>query len=855
MIALSLLAIVATADPLPAGAVLQFDRRSFRIDEPASSAVCSHDGKSIYVATATHILALDAETGRIRQRVPHEARAGQSIPYLLRERSTYRLFNSNLGVVFDIDPMTGETLRRGVSVKSRQRFAFGGDPDNEMTALVSPCGRWILNLHQHHDDNGERQPHLRTLSILPAFENSPAARIGTFQFTSFGPRIEISPRDTYVAVPLVDGSIHVHELTSRVLIHERKAAARQRLGGFTADERLLIWTFEQNEWRLEAIDLGTGRSTLLAVFGNLATPAGPEPPARLAFSADMNRMAVLGIVRKTRQFVDLTTGKTFGPAVETDPVDGEILFCNDGRTLLERTTSRRLAVIDVATNRPVAGSGDSPADYEHLALTRDRMLVVLCRERLWIADAATGRWGVPRNLPLPDWARQNQIPGRVPSPPVPLALSHDGEQLLLPDEANGMYRIWHWRTGRSVPLKHHPVQAGLLSCFSSDDRHIAFLTSRYSGRWASFNGTGGIRSLEHNSYLIAVDGERIALGGDPRTDAAGRPEIRIIGSIPRQNRVLTMPFPAMVTDLTWSNDGKQLAVAAFRTETEGSMVCWFDVETGKLLRTDSLSAARLYRIAMSPDGTTLAGLTSGFRVAFIEVASGQTRLAYEGHADEYDPKKNGDWELRILKSTGLKRTGIQNGLAWSPESDRLVTTCPGGSARMWTTRPEPVPGKSLAACWDDLAGDAPTALKAMTRLRQEPDRTLAFLREKLPAAAAPERSNYLRLFESLDAADFQERERTTFDLIRIREFLRDELTDLGRLTPSAEVRRRVATILSAGHTMTPGDLRPVRAVELVSWIGSDKARQLLRDWSEGDPRVPQTQAAQRLLKAKSAPVP
>jgi hypothetical protein len=174
---------------------------------------------------------------------------------------------------------------------------------------------------------------------------------------------------------------------------------------------------------------------------------------------------------------------------------------------------------------------------------------------------------------------------------------------------------------------------------------------------------------------------------------------------------------------------------------------------------------------------------------------------------------------------------------------------------MWTLRPEPVPGKSLAACWDDLAGDAPTALKAMTRLRQEPDRTLAFLREKLPAAAAPERSNYLRLFESLDAADFQERERATFDLIRNREFLGDELTDLGRLTPSAEVRRRVATILSAGHTMTPGDLRPVRAVELVSWIGGESGRELLRDWSRGDPRSPFTQAAHAAVNRRTAPAP
>jgi hypothetical protein len=107
------------------------------------------------------------------------------------------------------------------------------------------------------------------------------------------------------------------------------------------------------------------------------------------------------------------------------------------------------------------------------------------------------------------------------------------------------------------------------------------------------------------------------------------------------------------------------------------------------------------------------------------------------------------------------------------------------------------------------------------------------------------------LIARLDSDEFAERQGATRDLAalgaRAEPFLRAVARD-ARL--SLEARRRAEKLLAPLERLPlpAGDLREGRAVQVLEWIGSARARRLLRRLAGGDPSAPLTRQADLALR-------
>jgi WD40 repeat protein len=152
--------------------------------------------------------------------------------------------------------------------------------------------------------------------------------------------------------------------------------------------------------------------------------------------------------------------------------------------------------------------------------------------------------------------------------------------------------------------------------------------------------------------------------------------------------------------------------------------------------------------------------------------------------------------------------------------------------------------------WTELTdADPRAAFQAMRQLAQTPSETLAFFRQVLPVAPAVKADALDTLVQRLGSERFQERDQAHKELERY------DWQALGALRKAAqenlgpEAKRRVNLLLA--HLVNPLaglPLRNHRAVEVVEWIGTPQAKELLDAWGRGAPDARLTQEAQQALK-------
>jgi WD40 repeat protein len=116
--------------------------------------------------------------------------------------------------------------------------------------------------------------------------------------------------------------------------------------------------------------------------------------------------------------------------------------------------------------------------------------------------------------------------------------------------------------------------------------------------------------------------------------------------------------------LTWSPDGRQLAVGSYSGD-----IYLLNVITQEVYNTwspDTVDTSRddIISITWSPDGQTIASGDLEGNIYLWEVATGQARLALT----EQDPLENGH---------------DVNGLSWSPDGTMLASAHPDGQIQLW----------------------------------------------------------------------------------------------------------------------------------------------------------------------------
>jgi hypothetical protein len=198
-------------------------------------------------------------------------------------------------------------------------------------------------------------------------------------------------------------------------------------------------------------------------------------------------------------------------------------------------------------------------------------------------------------------------------------------------------------------------------------------------------------------------------------------------------------------------------------------------------------------------------------------------------------------------------------LAFTPDSRTLISASRDSTMLVWDvagmTAPSPAPvghpGANVTSSWKDLADeDAKVAFRAMQRLIDSPERSLALLRERLRPVAAVDARQIGRWLAALDSDRFVERQRAEAELAKQGDQAEAALRRFLAGQPTLEARRRAEQVLARlqGPVTEPEQLRQLRALEVLEFIGTDAAREILRSLASGAPDAKVTQDAAASLR-------
>ncbi len=599
-------------------------------------------------------------------------------------------------------------------------------------------------------------------------------------------------------------------------------------GGCQGDGRPRLWDVATGRERLSFPGIGRDvHSVVFAPDGKTLAAAGdsihlydPETgkerlridrTARgLAFNRDGS--VLTGAVSGAIYQWDTASGRQLTPAGQDSSVEQ---LLGAGRRLFDVDQEGDLYAWDTAGGKPprrIAGGAE-----RGLVASRDgRFLAWVgldarggCRVQLY---DVTAEQVVDR---FPVVSEDTSVEGFLP----------DGKTLLTLDAAGSTVRLWDVESGKERrSFTVYPVNPG---------RRRPIPGLPYLNRRAALSPDGNLLAIAELDNGLPVDLWNMTTGKIEReidvrltsvTAAVGKAHPVEMGGLIGRRKL--KGYISSGEGLAFSPDGRYLVTWSedpFASGNKEDHVKVWDTATGRAVVTlvaDRTMGASC--VAFASDGRTLATASMDGVVRLWEVATWKVRAEFRGHQD------------RI------------SALAFGPDG-RLFS---GGRDTVifgWDVRPSGVKIKgSLAEAWDALAGaDAKGAFQAQGRFLAESDRAVEWLATRVSPAKPADPAHVKALIGDLDRDDFATRERAAAELRELgasaAAALREALTN----SPSAEVRRRAEELLQnqENGVIPPGELRSLRAVEVLEWIATPEARARLVELAKGAPAARITREA------------
>jgi WD40 repeat protein len=558
-----------------------------------------------------------------------------------------------------------------------------------------------------------------------------------------------------------------------------------------------------------------------------------------------------------------------------------LAFSPDGKTLA-CGFSDRSCLLDCATGRILQRLSGRPVG---VAFTPDGKTLVASGAH------AFRFWDMPAGQERPI------RPGQFGYSPV-LAVSPDGQQLASADDMEQTVSLWDTRSGRllrQLPLKGAERYVRNLG-FSGDGQTLVASHSKgFLQFWDVADGKElrtvqlddpahpNKNQVDFSQLQVSPDGKRVAtlerMFGRGESTRLGLWEIAT-GKLVRQQAIAEA-----VRECAWLPGGAAVALPL----NDGLTL--MDVATGQA-RLHILGTASGGPLAASLDGRLLAARrtsepgakSDAIAVGVWEVATGKEVAAVttgrfdhlalaadnrclvtsdEGFLHVWDlttGKERRRWPLPVAGIDSWGKTFVFRMLL-SPDGRRAFTALADGTALVWDLTPalhaaEPPPKghgeKEIAAWWADLAdADASRAYAAVWQLADVPEPgAVAFFREHLKPAPGPDREQVRQHIKDLDSDTFAVREKAFEQLDNLGSAAVPALRQALEQNPSAEVRRRVETLLSRspGLVRSPEVLRRLRAIQVVERLASKDARRLLAELAKGEAHAAETQEATMALE-------
>jgi WD40 repeat protein len=822
--ALLLAPLVPAGDPLPPGARVRMGSLRLRHAGAVGPVVFSPDGKTLATGGTDHAIRLwDSATGKQRR-------------LLLGHRSYL------VALAFSPD---GKRLASGAAHEpdrlrlwdlstGKQLWSFRPPGRHVMVAAFAPDGRTVALAN----DGG-------LVMLLDAATGKEHFRI---QGAYISPRgLAFAPDGRSLVVCSDFGPVQVWDLKTRkeALRIQGRPPDEVRSATFSADGKTLRVT------GLRCV-LGDGAQRFVAevrVFdaaGKLLRTHGYDPAgtgvAAFAVSPD-GKVGVVYCLNEEAHLWDIATGKRLrklGRGVKYPSTGEQLVFSADGKQLAwgRNHMDRSVRLWDVATGKLIHTPDGHEDAIRAVAVSSDGTRIATAgREgtaRVW--DAVSGRT-----------LRTFRAPGGVLS----LAFSPNGRALAVgggQEEA----RIWDLQTGKSLVNLRARSRSFVALAFTPDGKSLV------TGHATTIFDSLRDPHLEETFRVWdAVTGRTQFSEGGPQFDPAlpgstlvvmpGGEEVRALRA-DREVRAWVPERCKATTLLRVCEPQVQILSAAFSAD---GRFCAANLGTGPFRVWDLAHKARPLpmhipdgygqALAFSPDGRYLA--TAGMRLDRDAPAEERTIRLWE--------LTTGREAFRLPLPPGNAATCI----AFLPDGRSLVAGMADTTALVWDLTPTRAGAKlddaDLGRLWRDLADDATAGYRAARRLAASPERSVAFLAERLRPAAAPGAARLARLLADLDGKNFAVRQRAERELEALGELAAPALRELLAKKPSLEVCRRAERILAKleePSVPAAAVLRELRAVAALEWAGTAPARRHLRALAGGASGARLTTAAQAALK-------
>jgi RNA polymerase sigma factor (sigma-70 family) len=562
----------------------------------------------------------------------------------------------------------------------------------------------------------------------------------------------------------------------------------------------------------------------------------------VAFAPDGNTLAVAG------DRVHLVDTKTFADRLQIDRQAVGLRFSNDG-AVLTGAVAGAVYRWDASTGKALTprSAGDSPVDQ--VLVTPDaRKLVTRGQDgdaRLWDAVTGTdlrpiaGNWQRGMALspdgrflvwPVADEKTQFKDPkrpnaihtgsrlrlydlwadtfvdrfGPFEGDAQELFFTPDGKSLVTVDHRDGMVRVWDFATGKER-RKFRVVRE-------------AEATRDYLVWNSVLSPDGGTLVVTYQPAGFGAFSEFVARLFDVAT---GRETHELTGCY-YYIAVAFSPDSRLVVTGTQALN----RFAQEQLKRPPNQVFVWDAATGKRVAAlpDGLPAGAV-AAAFSADGRTLATAVPDGLIRLWETATWTVRCEYRGHRDRV------------------------TALAFATDG-RLFSGGNDTTALAWDPRPAKSAG-TIEVAWDGLTNsDSSVAFKAQGQLLAAPAEAVKYLAARLKPVAVVDPKHLATLIADLDSPTFASREKASKVLAEVSRPALAALRDAARAGGSAEARRRATDLverIEAGK-MSAGELRAVRAVDVLAWIRSGEARELLTRLAAGETEAHLTAAAADALK-------
>ena len=285
-------------------------------------------------------------------------------------------------------------------------------------------------------------------------------------------------------------------------------------------------------------------------------------------------------------------------------------------------------------------------------------------------------------------------------------------------------------------------------------------------------------------------------------------------------------FTRGVLSLTFSPDGQRLV----STGADNKIVVW-DVKTGRPMHQLVGRRGTAAALAFSPNGKMLVTGGTDRAVRLWEAATGRRRHTFTGHR------------------------GHISTVHFSPDGRKVVSGGSDTSVLVWDvfgamSDVQPLTSGELEQTWRHLGDrNAFRAFQAVRRLVRSPKLSVPFLNNQLKPVMAADAKRVSRLIGALDSPRFANRERAATELLKLGEAALPGMKKAFRGKLTLEARLRLKKIMTKVQNLsTPQQLRSLRGIEVLEYIGSPAVKAILTRLARGVAGARITREARAALK-------